>query len=251
MLGRLLRPVTFLLLFVLLNQSSCCTIIGAGIGSSIDREAPDRQSDSLVRAGRQYAGLATEVTTRDGRVVVGAREADHELTGPELRELYLGLAGGSSAAPRLPLPGDTILISTGARRGWVRFDRFVARKPRPGTGLLDTTGVVNAVFDLSDLAAPMTLPWSSIDRVQWADSTRLDNPRLLLPVLAKIPVNPRIFTICTESGVSEEFRSWDVEQVEQIRRRTATTIGTFTGMGIDIFLSYLVVRSLRGLGQLD
>ncbi len=206
-LGRLLRTVTLVLPFLLLTQASCCTILGYNIGSKIDGKTPARQSDSLVRAGRMYAGRAMEVTTRDGRVVTGACEASHELTGAELRELYQGLADRFSLAPRLPPPGDTMLVSTEIRRGWARFDRFVQREPRPGAVLLDTTGVIEAVFGLSEVAAPVTMPLSSIDRVQWADSARLDNPRLLLPVLTRIPANPRVITVSTESGAREEFRS--------------------------------------------
>ena len=244
MLGRAGRPVTTLLSFVFLTQTSCCTTLGYKIGGAIDGEIPSRQSDALVRAGRVYAGRAMEVTTRDGRVIVGARETNHEFTRPELRELYLGFADRSSSAPRLPLPGDTILVSTGARRGWMRFDRFVEHKPRPGAVLLDTTGVIEAVFDLADIIAPMTLTWSSIARLQWADSTRLDDPRLLLPVLARIPLNPRIVTISTESGAREEFRSWEVARVETIHKRNATTVGTLMGLGVDCFLGYLAGRSI-------
>ena len=187
-----------------------------------------------------------EVTTLDGRVVAGGREAGHELTGPELRELYLGLVDRSSAVPRLPLPGDTILVSAGAWRGWVRFDRFVGRKSQPWVDLLDTTAIVASVFDLSEVATPMTLSWSSIDRVQWADSTQLGDPRFLLPVLARIPANPRVFTVSTESGVSEEFRSWEVARVETVHTRTATTIGTLTGLGIDVLLTYYAVKYTFG-----
>lgn len=252
MLGRAWRPVTTLLSFVFLTQTSCCTILGYKIGDAIDGEIPSRQSDALVRAGRVYAGRAMEVTTRDGRVIVGARETNHEFTRPELRELYLGLADRSSSAPRLPLPGDTILVSTGARRGWTRFDRFVERKPRPGAVLLDTTGAIEAVFDLADTNAPMTVTWSSIARLQWADSTRLDDPRLLLPVLARIPLNPRIVTISTESGAREEFRSWEVARVETIHTRPATTIWTLTGLGFDIVLLYLAANyTYGGLSGMD
>jgi hypothetical protein len=244
MLGRAWRPVTILLSLLFLTQTSCCTILGNKIGNAIDGEIPSRQSDALVRAGRVYAGRAMEVTTQDGRVIVGERETNQDLTGPELRGVYLRLADRSSATPRLPLPGDTILVSTGARQGWMRFDRFVERKPRPGAVLLDTTGTVEAVFGLSDRSTPMPLPWSSIARLQWADSTRLDDPRLLLPVLARTPLNPRIFSIRTESGGREEFRSWEVARVETVHKRNATTVGTLTGLGIDALLGYLVGRSI-------
>jgi hypothetical protein len=246
MLGRAWRPVTTLLSLLFLTQTSCCTTLGYKIGDAIDGEVPSPQSDALVRAGRVYAGRAVEVTTQDGRVIVGERETNHDLTRPELRELYLGLADRSSSAPRLPLPGDTILVSTGARRGWMRFDRFAELKPRPGAVLLDTTGAIEAVFDLADIIAPMNLPWSSIVRLQWADSTRLDDPRLLLPVLAKIPLNPRIVTVATESGAREEFRSWEVARVETIHTRPATTVGTLTGLGFDFLLMYLAGHYMYG-----
>lgn len=241
MLGRRWRTVTVLLLPVLLAQSSCCTILGYNIGSAIDGKEPARQSEPLTRAGRHYASLAVEVTTLDGRVVAGRREASRNLTGPELRRLYLELADRSAAAPRLPLPGDTILVSTGGRQGWARFARFVNEDPQPEAVRLDTTGVVDVVFDLADEGAPMALPWSSIDRLQWADSTRLDDPRLLLPVLATVPVDPRVFTVSMTSGAREEFRSWEVARVEKVSQRTATTIGVLTGLGTDLLLLYLFV----------
>ena len=240
-----LRPMALLLPVVLLTHSSCCTLAGLGIGSLIDGKDPGPHSEALRRASHLYANLAVEVTTRDGRTVAGRREGNHRLTGSELRALYRELADRSVGAPRLPLPGDTILISTGGRSDWVRFERFVGERLRSGMGLLDTTEVFASVVSLPDRSVATKLAWSAIDSVRWEDGMTLDDPCLLLPELARIPADPRILTVGTESGVSEEFRSWEVERVDTIPPALATTIGIFTGLGFDVYILY---RAGQGYG---
>ncbi len=235
-----LRPLALLLPVALLTQSSCCTLAGMGIGSLIDGKDPGPHSEALRRASHLYAGLAVEVTTRDGRTVAGRREGNHRLTESELRALYRDLAARSVGAPRLPLPGDTILVSTGGRNDWVRFERLTSRKPQSGTVLLDSATVGAVVLDLPVTTVPRTIPWSSLEWIQWNDGTRLEDPRLLRPVLARIPADPRILTVRTESGVREEFRSWEVERIDTFPANFATTIGVFAGLGFDVYILYRI-----------
>jgi hypothetical protein len=249
LLRRFLRRVALAIPIVLLTQTSCCTAIGYGIGSKVDKGHSPQESETLRRAVRQYGGRAVEVTTRDGRVVTGARENSHELDGLELRELYQSLADRSSAAPRLPLPGDTVLVAYGARKGWMRFEGFAGPKSESGVEFFDTTRVAAKLAFLPGMSTTVSVAWSLMERMQWADSTRLDDARLVLPVVARIPVSPRTFAVRTESGPSEEFRSWEVERIDTPRSKPATTIGTMTGLGVDVTLFYLLAQSMSGMGD--
>jgi hypothetical protein len=228
------------LVLVLLTQTSCCTTAGLIGGAIFDGRTQKEASVTPREASRRHEGTRISIMLRDSSVVRGVVAECRDAQPEELWAIYRGSAAGQTASGRLPIPGDTIMVSGPSVRGWGRFGRFLNTGRHADSAFIEEDGAA-AQFDFVTPGAHFMVPLAEIAAIQWADSVRTSGSELIRMAAGRVPVEPRILTVRTDDGAEVRVGSWEMASAEVYPWRHGKLVGVTLGMAADAALAYQMV----------
>jgi hypothetical protein len=89
-----------------------CTLTGFLVGSAIDGSTPDRDTLKLAQFNALKQGQDVKVTLRNGNILSGRFVKRDTLTATEYSRNYSAWMEGNPESAELPVPGDTVTLST-------------------------------------------------------------------------------------------------------------------------------------------
>jgi hypothetical protein len=231
-----IRIAARLLLFPLivpLVLTPGCAVIGYGVGSAIDTNAPDLDTLTVAAAQTRPAQTPVTVFLRDG----GSRQGRlHAVIVRDPRTAHRALAELLPRTARLPLPGETLLVSVGTAKGPMVFERMAlageSHNIRGNAASVRDDAPV-ALFSMGSGAQPLAVSLDSTAGMIWPDGTKMSGSDLCRALRVTGLPNPRVLLLVNASGNVDSIPAWRIRGIEAARAKRGATRGALIGIIID------------------
>lgn len=236
------RRALGLVLLTLLLSNDGCTVLGYAIGHTVDARAPELDTLSVAQLKRRPAGTPIALLLRDGRRVAGELES---VTLRSPRVTHQVLAETLPADIRLPLPGETLQVTTAIGISEVEFVRVAQSGERHW--IADQGATVRSERPIALLSSgagtmPTAVPFDQITQIDWSDGGRVRGQELARALLQAGPADPRAVVLLGATGALDSVAAGAMLGVEARRSKHATSRGVLIGLGLDVTV-YLWFRA--------